>query len=179
MVRPSRRASTLVLAIGAALVFSGCSLILDFDNSEPAGDSDAAVSDAAPLVDGGDPCGAFEANDELAAAVMIEPGSYGPLGICPGGDLDFFKFTLADNQDMVVEATFDNQGGAGDLEMRLYDAATGMVVDQSMGVLNFERIERSLANGDQLPAGDYTVEIYGFNATTENTYDLSLTISSP
>lgn len=164
---------------GTALILGGCSLILDFDDGGGGGNADAAVSDAAPLVDGGDPCGAFESNDELAAAVLIEAGTLGPLGICPGGDLDFFRFVLADNQDMVVEATFDNMNGAGDLEMRLYDKNTGMVIDGSMGVLDFERIERSLANGDQLPAGEYIVEIYGFNSTIENTYNLSLTITSP
>jgi len=179
-VRRTRRTGSLVLAVTTAMLFSGCSLILNFDEEEKPGDVDAAVSDAAPLVDGGDSCAAFESNDELAAAVLITPGTHGPLGICPGGDLDFFRFDLGDNEDMVVEATFENLGGAGDLEMRLYDQATGMVVDGSMGVLNFERIERSLANADQLPAGTYIVEIYGFNGTTENpNYSLSLTISTP
>ena len=81
---------------------------------------------------------------------------------------------------MVVEIAFDNMLGAGDLEMRLYEQATGMVIDRSMGALDFERIERSLANMEQLPAGGYIIEIYGFNATTQNeNYTLSLTLMSP
>lgn len=180
VVKPSLRAfGPTALTICAVLLCGGCSLILDFSDEETPAEADAAVSDAAPLVDGGDPCANFESNDELAAAVLITPGTYEPLGICPGGDKDFFRFELLDNQDMVVEALFDNMGGAGDLEMRLYDGATGIVVDQSMGVLDNERIERSLANGDQLLAGEYIVEIYGFNATIQNEYTLVLTIASP
>lgn|GEM_PF-2448555 len=178
-MRRNRGAASLALATGLALFLGGCSLILDFDKKENPADIDGAVSDAAPFVDGGDPCGAFESNDTLTAAVLIEPGTYSPLGICPGGDKDFFRFVLADNQDMVVEATFDNKNGAGDLEMRLYDNSTGMIIDGSMGVLDFERVERSLADSNQLPAGEYVVEVYGFNDTIENTYDLSLTVTSP
>ncbi len=173
------QAAALLLSALLLGTSAGCSLLLDFSEKADAGSGeDANAIDAGPVGDGGDPCTAYEPNDALAEAIAIEPGTYEPLAICPAGDDDYFSFVVGDNQDMVVEALFSNQGGAGDLEMRLYNSS-GEVVDRSETFNDNERIERSLAGSNQLLAGTYIVQMYGFNDTTENTYSLVLTISNP
>jgi hypothetical protein len=171
-----RPASCAPLGLLVAVLFaSGCSLILDFSDKADAGpNSDADVVDAGPVGDGGDPCAAFEPNDALAEAYPIEPGTYSPLAICPSGDDDYFSFVLAEARDMVVEALFDNQGGAGDLEMRLYNSL-GEIIANSQNFEDNERIERSLAQSNQLQPGTYIVQMYGFNGTVQNDYVLTLT----
>ncbi len=153
----------------------GCSLILDFSDKADAGpETDAEVVDAGPVGDGGDPCAAYEPNDELAQAYPIEPGTYSPLAICPAGDDDYFSFVLDSPRDMVVDALFDNKDGAGDLEMRLYDS-NGEVIDSSENFTDNEHIERSLAQSNQLVAGTYIVQVWGYNGTVQNDYELVLT----
>ena len=175
---------TLVVVAG-----SGCSLVLDFGEDVGGGDRPDAASSidadpsapdgAGPSIDaaGGD-CGAFEPNDTLATAVPINPGSYANLGICPGGDRDFYSFTVGDMNDVVVEILFANMAGSGDLELRLY-SDTGAVVGSSMSFGDNERIERSAAMGGQLPAGTYTTEVFGFNDQIQNAYALTLTVTGP
>ena len=171
----------MIRAAGAAalIALGGCSLILDFDVEADGGPGDAGVADATPNGDAGpDPCDTGEPNDDISEAFSISAGTHSDLAICPAGDKDFYRFTLGEAQDLVIALTFDNMGGAGDLEMRLYDRL-GAIVDGSMGFGNTERIERSLAMTNQLPAGDYSIEIYPFSASTQNTYSLDLAITTP
>jgi hypothetical protein len=160
----------------AVIALSGCSLILDFDVDADAGPGDAGLVDAGG--DGPDPCETGEPNDDISEAFSISAGTHSDLAICPAGDKDFYRFSLGDAQDLIIVLSFDNMGGAGDLEMRLYDGQ-GNIVDGSMGFGNTERIERSLAMSNQLPAGDYSIEIYAFSASTQNTYTLELAITTP
>ncbi len=165
------------LALTTAILFtSGCSLVLDFGEKSDAGpEIDASIVDAGPVGDGGDPCGAYEPNDSLAETFEIVPGSYSPVAICPAGDNDYFTFVLDAPRDAVIEAVFANLGGAGDLEMRLYNSS-GENIDASETFTDNERIERSLAQSNQLIAGSYIVQIYGFGNTVENDYELILTL---
>jgi len=177
--REAKPPAALALCWLLVTMSAGCSLLLDFSEKADAGPGgDADVVDAGPIGDGGDPCNAFEPNDTLSAAVGIEPGTYEPLAICPVGDHDYFSFEIGDNQDVVVEAFFSNEGGAGDLEMRLYNSS-GEVVARSESFSDNERIERSLAASNQLLAGTYLIEMYGFHDTTENEYSLVLTVTTP
>jgi hypothetical protein len=156
----------------------GCSLLLDFSESSPEDPIDGGVADAAPNGDGGDPCAAFEPNDSLAMAhVLTDPGTYEPVGICPSGDRDFFRFTVDGIQDTVVEALFTNAPQM-DLEMRLYDG-TGMVVDRSETFDSNERIERSTAMANTLAAGTYFAEVFGFGNSDTNTYTFVLELTTP
>jgi len=149
--------------------------MLDFSQKADAGpEGDADLGDGGPAGDAGDPCAAYEPNDTLAAAYPIVPGSYSPLAICPSGDDDYFSFVLAEARDMVVEALFDNQGGAGDLEMRLYNGL-GEIIGTSANFEDNERIERSLAQSNQLQPGTYIVQMYGYGGTIQNDYVLVLT----
>lgn len=165
-----------VLAGALAMALGGCSLILDFDVEGDAGPGDGGLADASQ--DGPDPCETGEPNDDISEAFVISAGLLSDAAICPAGDKDFYRFTLGEAQDMVILLSFDNMGGAGDLEMRLYDGL-GTIVDGSMGFGNTERIERSLAMSNQLAAGDYLIEIYAFSASTQNAYTLDLAITTP
>ena len=165
------------LAFLAAILFtSACSLVLDFGEKTDAGpESDAVVVDAGPVGDGGDPCAAYEPNNALGETYEIVAGTYAPVAICPSGDEDYFSFVLDAPRDAVIEAVFANLGGAGDLEMRLYDS-TGETIGTSETFTDNERIERSLAQSNQLVAGTYIVQMYGFGNTVENDYTLILTL---
>lgn len=171
------RVGRAALAVAVCGVIAGCSFILDFDDSQDNPAFDASMADAGPVGDGGDPCAAYEPNDSLAQAFVLAGGTYAPIGICPAGDHDFFQFTVDGSQDVVIEALFTNAAGM-DLEMRLYDG-TGMVIDRSETFDSNERIERSAVGGNLLAAGDYIIEIFGFNDTDQNTYTLNLTITAP
>ncbi len=169
-------ATALVAAL--SMLGAGCSLLLDFDNKADAGpQSDATAFDAGGVEgDGGDGCSSFEPNNDISTAVTISDGTTAPLGICPAGDRDFYKFTLTGGQDTTIIITFDNMGGSGDLEMRLYNGI-GAVVESSNGFGNSETITR--AAGTQLAAGDYIIEVFGFTNNVENAYSLELTITTP
>lgn len=166
--------------IGAGVVvgtfaLSGCSLILDFSETSDAGPSDAAVADAADM-DAGDPCTLFEPNNDISSPTILIPGAYGPAGICPGNDRDYYRFVLAGNEDVTIDILFDNMSGQGDLELRLYDGV-GAQVDQSQTFDDNEQIRRTLLLGNQLPADSYTFEVYGVLPSTQNNYTIQLAIT--
>jgi hypothetical protein len=180
------RAAALVLATAFAaaggLASTGCSLILDFSESADAGPEDndggGGVVDAFGNGDAPPPCDAFEPNNDISNPTLVDPGTHPGLAICPGGDRDFYRFSVDAGQDMTVEIRFDNMGGAGDLEMRLYDG-TGTQVAVSMTFDDNELIERTAANMNQLPADDYTAEVFGNQASVQNDYTLLLTVAIP
>jgi len=158
-----------ILLTSLCLSGAGCSLILDFSEKQ----SDAGPPDALVPPDGGG-CGNLEPNESLAQAMPITPGSY-ELGICTPGDNDYFEITLGDAQDLLVRIDFVN-AAMKDLEMRLYDSL-GAVIDRSETFNDFEQIERSLAMSNQLAAGTYFVQVFGFNNSNTNDYTLTLTIT--
>jgi hypothetical protein len=164
------------LALGG-LLCAGCSLVLDFGDRSDAGEFDAAPPiDADPTTpDAVDLCASFEPNGDISEAAMIVPGTY-QAAICPAGDRDFFRFSVPDDADVVIEVAFDNMAGAGDLDLRLYDPE-GTVIDISAGFLDLERIERSAAQGNRLAAGEYTAEVYGAAQSVQNDYTLTLAIT--
>jgi hypothetical protein len=157
-----------ILLILLGLTGSGCSLILDFSEDG----ADAGPADAAPTPDGPG-CDTYEPNETLATATPLTPGNY-VLGICENGDHDFFQISLDGNQDLTVHIDFVNL--AGDLEMRLYDSMGG-IEGLSQGFGDFEEFVRSLASANRLAAGTYYFEVYGFNDTETNDYQLTLTIT--
>jgi hypothetical protein len=169
----------LVALVGLSLC--GCSLILDFDGDlvdgapEPMVDADPLAPDAPP-----DPATVLEPNNTMPEAATITAGTYGPMAVSPVGDHDFFRFTLTEAHQVTVEAQFTQS--MGDLDMRLYDG-TGTKIGESAGFVDNETIECTAAsalkcmNRMMLDAGDYYVEVYGFNNMQTNpSYLLVLTI---
>jgi len=162
----------------ACALLGGCSLILDFnDPGGGGGGIDAMPADAGPVGDGGDPCSAYEPNNSLSTAYPIEAGTYSPVGVCPSGDRDFYSFAVDGAQDVVIDALFTNGQGM-DLEMRLYNDQ-GMVIARSETFTDNEEIVQSSATNTLLPAGTYSVEIFGFNNVDANDYQLVLTLTTP
>jgi hypothetical protein len=150
----------------SALLATGCSLVLDFSDRV---DTSNTVSVEA--------CQASEPNDSLGAAQDLAPGSY-QLAVCPVGDRDYFSIDVGSNQDLTVVIEFDHRGGAGDLDLALFNLA-GNMIDESARATDEERIERTNAMGTQLAAGVYVVEIFGFEDSIQNAYSLTLSGDAP
>ena len=93
--------------------------------------------------------------------------------LAPLGDHDFYRFTLEAPRDVVIDCRF--RTADGDLDMALYDAAMTLV-DASESIDDDEQIVRTGA--EQLPAGDYFVEVYGFMDVRTN-WDYRLVINAP
>jgi hypothetical protein len=156
------------IALGGAA--SGCQLLLDFSELSDGGPpGDGTGADASALCSEGEP------NESFETAGAVTTGAIG--AICGGGDLDFYKFTVDGNQDVVLVLTF-TAGEATDLELDLVDSA-GTVLTRSTGLDGDERIEQSAALGNRLAAGDYAADIYGRTADVANEYELIVTVTTP
>jgi hypothetical protein len=159
------RAALVVASIGLG---PGCSLVLDF----------SPLADAAPPPDASGPahCDTLEPNEDVATA---QPAGTGPVeaSICPGGDLDFYSFTVDGAQDVVADVTF--RGGADTaVDLTLYDSATGDALVVAPGIDGDAKIEESAALGNTLVAGDYAVEVNAHDPAAQNDYELTVTITA-
>jgi hypothetical protein len=155
------------LAVASLLSLgSGCSLILDFDKPPVDGPPDSPVNDTA--------CMANEPNDTPTTATAIVLGDY-EAGIC-GSDTDYFKFTVTGAEAVLARITFMNRNGAGDIDLRLLNAAGATTIDESRTSADVEDVMCPggiMCNG-ALPAGDYLLQVLGFNAAVQSQYVLHL-----
>jgi len=138
---------------------------------------------ASPVV----PPDAYEPDDTADAATALVPDS-GPQthNLHSGADVDWFKFTLGSQSDVLVET----RGVAGDTRIRLYgpdDPNLLIASDDNTGVGDFSLILRSGA--DALGPGEYYVSVeevgsdqaiaqYTFSVTTLQPGDVLLVQSS-
>ena len=150
---------------------AGCSLILDFD--DPPAPPDAMQADAIPT----GACELGEPNEMRSEATVLEAATATQGGICEVGDHDFYSITVAADQTVTVEAAFTQDAAKGDLDLRLYDVA-GNVVGRSASADSDERIVCPGASPpcSQLVAGNYFVEVYGFQDQMVNGYAITLTL---
>lgn len=158
-------------AFALAMLCGGCSLILDFDKPPEPGPIDAPVT--AEL------CLAFEPNESPTAATMIAPGDY-MAAICLG-ETDFYKLTLDGNQSVFASITFSNRGGAGDIDLRLLNSVGATTIDESRTSNDMEDVmcPGGIMCNSPLPAGDYLLQVLGFNAAVESAYTLHLETGVP
>lgn len=138
-------------------------------------DDIAGIRSLYAIAGGGSGADAFEPDDSAAAAQLIAAGSQQSHSIMPAADVDFVRFSLAGPADVAIETS----GGSSDTRMWLYDANSAQLEyndDISQASL-FSRIDRSLAEGNALPAGTYYVKVdeFGNNETIAN-YNLSLQV---
>ena len=159
----ARRAGGAALGLGLALLVGGCQLVLDFS----------------PLADGGvnagpTLCDALEPNDTADAALATDPGTVS-ASVCPGGDLDYYGFTVNGNQDVSLNLTF-TASQANDLELQLVNVATGKVLTLSTGLTGEEKIVQSADLQSRLAAGTYAAEVFGRTDTAQSDYMLQLAI---
>jgi len=164
-----------LLGVGLVCLASGCSLILDFSESQIPIDAPPDVFTAAE-------CSFSEPNDTFAAAVAINAGETAMAALCADGfqDRDFYKFTVpAATTTLTAGITFTNL--AGDLDMYLYDAA-GVQLSFSAGSADNESLvcpgvtpACGLGMTPPIPEGDYVLEVRSL-ANVQNTYGLSVTL---
>lgn len=170
-----------VLLVAAALA-GGCSLILNFDDSSLGSPPDASAVGGADASTSA-VCSALEPNDSLASPSLVLPGTYA-LALCPPAtDIDYIAFDVGLQQDVTIDLSFDDNGGVNDIDMRLYNAANGQMVDSAATAGPSEHIEHSAALGNQLPQGRYIIEAYqGATATAsppELPYSLTVKVGAP
>lgn len=169
MIRESS-AHAIVLA---ALASSGCSLVLDFSDSQIPGDASPDM----PYTE--EECMYKEPNDGVASAALVVPGDTGPAAICQADpeDSDFYRFTVPDGTTMVqIDLMFTNFGG-GDLDLKLLDA-NGSMITQSRGVGDTETIicpATSPACATLTP-GDYIFQVFPALGSV-NSYTFALTLT--
>ncbi len=124
MIRESSVLTTALLAV------AGCSLTLDFDNSQIP--KDAAIDGPFPAA----ACAFGEPNDTPAQATPVIAGATGPAAICSNGsgqpdDLDYYKFTVPANTASVTLSILFDDPDRGDLDLRLFEADGTTMVAQS------------------------------------------------
>jgi hypothetical protein len=115
----------------------------------------------------------YEPDDTSGQAQWIFDGSAQTHSIVPVGDVDWVKFSLSDESEVVIETS----GTSGDTRMWLYDGSLNeLEYSDDEGSDLFSRIDR-VCDTDALPAGTYYVKIdeYG-NDDAIASYDLAFTV---
>ncbi len=171
MVRECLRGLAAVVALAPA---AGCSLILDFSESQIPID---AQPDA-PYTE--EQCGYLEPNNTFAEAMPITTSDVGPAAICASDpeDRDFYKFTVpAATASVTVRIAFMNRP-SGDLDLKILDSS-GAMVAQSRGFLDGETLVCPALSPrcDALAPGDYVFEVFPALGGAVNSYDISLMIT--
>jgi len=118
----------------------------------------------------------FESDNSSGQANSINDGDQQAHSICPAGDEDWVKFTLAEESAVGIETS----GPSGDTVMWLYDSGISQLeYNDDGGTGLFSLIDRT-CGADALPAGTYYVKIEEFgNATVISSYDVSFDIIEP
>ena len=113
----------------------------------------------------------FEENDSRATATTMNSGA-SVNGIVCAGDLDFFSIDVPTLGCVVrAKAHFIHQ--EGDVDISLFDAS-GIIKGSSDGSTNDESITFTAQQ-----AGLFTVSVFGFSGSVENTYDVGVTLVCP
>lgn len=166
---PLRLAAMFTLSI-----VSGCSLILDFSDSQIPIDAPPDT----PYTQ--EQCMYKEPNDTVETAAMIDPSETGPAAICANDpeDTDFYKFTVpASTASVQIRISFVTSP-KGDLDLKLLDS-TGTMLAQSRGFLDTETITCPAMSPAcaALAAGDYIFQVLPGAAMATNPYTIALTIT--
>jgi len=155
-----------------ALAQGGCSLILDFDQPTDAGPPDAPVTDTS--------CMAYEPNNAPSEAMVIVAGDI-EAAICGNGETDYYKVTLDGAQSLLARITFMNRNGLGDLDLKLLRADGTSIIDESRTSADVEEVmcPGGLAcPTSALAAGDYLIQVLGFNGSVQAPYTLHLELNA-
>lgn len=162
-----------LIVLALAFAASGCSLILDFSDSQ-------IPIDAPPDIFTVAECSFDEPNDSFAAATPRTTGETVNAALCADGfqDVDFYKITIpAATTTLTVALTFSTL--QGDLDLHLYDSA-GTEKAFAAGNLDNEQIVCPGTTpvcdiGMPITEGDYVVEVRSL-ANVQNTYSLAITL---
>lgn len=109
----------------------------------------------------------YEPDDTSSQALWIYSNSPQMHSIYPPADVDWVKFSLSNESQVVIETS----GQSGDTQIRLYNSSMNeMEYDNDSGIGSFSRIDR-LCGADPLEPGEYYVEIRGYDIIAS--YDLT------
>jgi hypothetical protein len=161
-------------ALALATLTTGCSLILDFSDSQIPIDAPPDT----PYTQ--EQCMYKEPNDTVETAQMIDPSETGPAAICANDpeDTDFYKFTVPANTASVQVRISFMTSPKGDLDLKLLDS-TGTMLAQSRGFLDTETITCPAMSPAcaALAPGDYIFQVLPGAAMATNPYTIALTIT--
>lgn len=117
---------------------------------------------ALTISDGCSPDG-FEPDGTSGQASTISSGVSQTRNLCPTGDFDWARFTLADESAIELSTS----GPSGDTELWLYDSQLSQLdYDDDSGVDLFSHITRT-CGVDPLPAGTYYARVGEFGSNAE------------
>jgi hypothetical protein len=164
-----------VMAIGGLLAQTGCSLLLDFSDSQ-------IPIDAAPFspVE----CAFAEPNETSDVAPVVNPGELVAAGICGRDfdDRDFYKVVVpAATLTMTVDLT-GFVSDVGDLDLYLYNNMSQQQA-LSAGVDDAEQIvcpgmSPRCPLGEAMPIeGEFFLEVRGGRPGVQNRYDIVVTLT--
>ncbi|MGA0332512.1 MAG: matrixin family metalloprotease [Kiritimatiellia bacterium] len=98
----------------------------------------------------------FEPNNTSNAATPLPLNSSQVHSILPANDIDYFVFSLTETSEVILQTS----GASGDTRMWLFGSSLSTLEFNDDGGTNlFSRIDRTLSDGDALPAGTYYVSV--------------------
>ena len=166
----------------AAVALTGCSLILDFSDSQIPKDAappDAFYSNAE--------CSYDEPNDSFDTAATITTADMGPAAICPNGtqsdDLDFYRFEIAPSATqgppvVTIMLTYQDRGPTSALDLTLFDSTDSSIASETDS-LTTKTITCPSTAGIACPmlgSATYTFEVSPAQPGNLNDYTFSLTM---
>jgi len=112
----------------------------------------------------------FENNNTCAKATPITPATYPDLGICTGGDQDWYSIQLLAGQTLTVKASFNH--ALGDLDLYLYKQGNcvGYLASSSTSA-SVESISYTSTT-----QSTYLIRVVGYNASVSNAYSLEVVV---
>ena len=115
----------------------------------------------------------FEDNDVIGSAASISPGYYETLRSQPG-DRDFFKIYLDANTEINVSIFFEHDSTNCDIDLYLLDTDQSTDLEYSISETDNENVVYTVSS-----AGLYYIEIFPYNVTGSQTYDLWINATYP
>ena len=121
----------------------------------------------------------FEPNNDCASATPLSVGATPDLAMEPGTNSsnvpDYYSYTMADGESIVIDVLFID--AVGDLDLRLYsDAACSTQVDSSGTTSDNEQVEYTNTSGGALTV---TLYVFPWDAPTCVDYSIDLTSTPP
>ncbi|HEX4449987.1 MAG TPA: hypothetical protein VH143_03900 [Kofleriaceae bacterium] len=166
----------------AAVALSGCSLILDFSDSQIP--KDAAPPDAFYTQA---ECSYDEPNDTFDTAASITTADMGPAAICPNGDatqdVDYYRFqvtTMATSgvAQVTITLTYQDRGPSSALDLALFDSTDSLIASENDS-LTTKTITCPSSDGIACPmlgSASYAFEVSPATPGNINDYTFSLAI---
>jgi hypothetical protein len=167
----------------AAVALSGCSLILNFSDSQIP--KDAAPPDAFYTQA---ECSYDEPNDTFDTAASVTTADMGPAAICPNGtptdDVDYYRFEVMPSTSspgsttVTITLMYQDRGPTSALDLALFDSTDSLIASENDS-LTTKTITCPSSDGIACPmlgSAAYTFEVSPAAPGNINDYTFSLAI---